>query len=92
MNESDLFAILIGGNPFQLVRTLWNRDLEIALGMTHPVATAMLPKYKSDDDNDNDNDDDDDENDDDDKEMAALWENYFDAIWLLYCCGIQPVP
>ncbi|MCP4612065.1 MAG: hypothetical protein GY845_25485 [Planctomycetes bacterium] len=40
MNEDDLFAILIGGDPFRLVQTLWKQDLEIALGMTHPIVTA----------------------------------------------------
>ncbi len=73
MNEGDLFTILIGGDPFQLVLTLWKGDLEIALGMTR-LATAVTstaicipsntwPRYESDSD--------------DDKEVLAPWESYF---------------
>ncbi len=43
---------------------MWNRDIDIALGM-----------YKSDDDNDDD-DNKNDKNDDDDKKAAALWKSY----------------
>ncbi len=42
MNEGDLFAILIGGDPFWLVRTLWKGGLEIALGMTRPIAPVAV--------------------------------------------------
>ncbi len=63
MNEGDLFAILIGGDPFQLVLTLWERDLGIALEITRPATTAAAamavyipsntwPGYGSDSDND----------------------------------------
>ncbi len=48
MNEDDLFAILISGDPFWLVQTLWKRDLEIALGITRPIATAMVVCIPSD--------------------------------------------
>ncbi len=37
--------ILIGGNPFWLVQTLWKRDLEIALGMAHPAVAATAAVY-----------------------------------------------
>ncbi len=83
MNEGDLFAILIGGDPFQLVLTLWKGDLEIALGMaTRPATTAatatamaicalseMWPGYESDSD--------------DDKELLAPWKSYFgdEPLW-----------
>ncbi len=42
MNEGEVFAILCSGDPFWLVQTLWKRNLEIALGITRPVATATM--------------------------------------------------